>query len=124
LFLHVGCKAPNVADRLKADVVCLHLTHLAADVAFEHRHQAGHLGLRTLPVLGRERIERYGRDHQTGASVEDRTYRFRPGPVTEDAWCATLLCPTAVAVQEDGAVPRQTTELAGGKRVRFGRSGF
>ncbi|MBK9153375.1 MAG: hypothetical protein IPM25_04040 [Chloracidobacterium sp.] len=68
-FLHAFGEPRYVSDRLEPDIIRSDLVHLAADITFEHRHQAGDFGLRPLPVLGGERVKRYGLDLQTRTRI-------------------------------------------------------
>ena len=108
------------ADDAKADVVAQQRVQLEAQIALEQRHQRRDFRRRTLPVLDRERVERQDLDAETGRRFDDVADRIDPGAVAFDTRQMALRGPAAVAVHDDGDVPRQTVEvdLAGERLFR------
>lgn len=98
----------DITDRTKPDVVRLDLFQLAADVPFEHRHQAHDLGFQAFPILGGKCVERDRLDLQTRDSIEYYANRFGAGTMSEYTRLSTLFGPAAVTVHYHRDVPRQT----------------
>jgi len=122
--LQAQVESGNVTDRLESNVVAVYLFQLAFENALEHRHEAGDFRFGTLPVLGREGVERDGFDLKTRTRVDDRLNRFRPGTMPEDTRLGPLLCPAAIAVHYHGNVVGYALRVDRGKQLCLGRVRF
>src|SRR6185503_148104 len=60
------------------------------------------------PVLGRKGVEREVADAEAPARLDHGAHRFLADPVAVQASETAVLRPAAVAVHDDGHVPRQT----------------
>jgi hypothetical protein len=100
------------------------LVQLAPENSLEHGHQSRHFGFWAFPVFRRERVERYRTDLESGTGVDDRFDRIGSRLVTEDPRLPELLCPSTVAVHDDGDVTRQTRKIDRCKQLRVDRVGL
>ena len=105
-------QAAEAPHREQTDLMLHHLAELAGEITAEKRHQPIHLPRRPRPVLGREGVEREVGDAELAARLHDRPHRLLPCPVTVEARQATLLGPAAVAIHDDGDVPRKLGRIA------------
>ena len=72
------------------------------DIPIEEAHQPIDLLLRTAPVLGREGVDGHGADVKLTAAAKDAAAGLRPRGVTLIARKTAALCPTAVAIHNEG----------------------
>src|SRR5439155_22638550 len=89
---------------------------LVDQVLMQEGHQEIEFRLRPLPVLGTEAVERELPDAEAAAFFDRRANAFYAAAVTFVSWQAALLRPSAVAVHDDGDVPRQPVRVQAGGR--------
>jgi hypothetical protein len=80
-------------------------------VLLQERHERHDLEARPLPVLHRERVERERVELQPRARFDDLAHGRDARAMTLDPRVTALLRPTAVAVHDDGDVPREAREV-------------
>src|SRR5262249_1697233 len=88
----------------EADVLLHDLLPLLDQVLFEERHEEVELGLRALPVLAAETVERELPDPEPAALLDGRAHADHAARVPFDARQPPLPRPAAVAVHDDGDV--------------------
>ena len=84
-------------------------------------HQEIELGLRPFPVLAAEAVERQLADAEPAALLDGGADALDAAAVALDARQAALLGPAAVAVHDDGDVPRQAGRGRGRRSTCRGR---
>ena len=107
---HVGRQRFGAADHVEADVVAQQRLELEAEVALEQHHQRADFGGRALPVLDRKRVKGQDFEAQARRGLDDVADRVDAGAMAFDARQVALAGPAAVAVHDDGDVPRQAIE--------------
>ena len=90
---------------------CRSVSSSMTQIALEQRHQHADFGLRPLPVLGRERVEREDLDAQPGRGLDDVAHGVDAGAMPFDARQVPARGPAAVAVHDDGDVGRKLFEV-------------
>ncbi|MNI75310.1 hypothetical protein D3C73_1314490 [compost metagenome] len=85
----------------------MQLVHFAIERAEEQLHQRIDFFLRPAPVLAGEREQGQRRNAQFQAALDGAVDRARAGTMADDAGATALLCPTPVAIHDDGNVARQ-----------------
>jgi hypothetical protein len=96
----------HVADHADPDAELDQLADLAPQRADEQLHQRRHLVGGTAPVLGTEREQRQVLDAAFPAGLQRGAHGVDAAGVPEHARLAPGLRPAAVAVHDDGDVPR------------------
>src|SRR5439155_20514919 len=96
-----------VAEHTDLDAVLIELVHLAVDGLAEELHESRHLGPRTRPVLGAERVEREDVDTRLVTGLHHRADGAHAGAVARHPGQVSLPRPAPVAVHDDADVPRQ-----------------
>jgi len=96
-----------VADEADAHAVAVQRLDLAAEGAHEQFHQQAHFQRRPLPVFLAEGEQGQHLDAETVAGADDAPRRADAGAVAERPRAMALPRPAAVAVHDDGDVPRQ-----------------
>ena len=88
-------------------------------VLLEEMHQQTQLAPRPLPVLAAEAIQRQLLDPQAAAFLDEQAHALDTAPVPLDAGESAGLRPAAVAVHDDGDMPRQSigAQALGGKLI-------
>ena len=94
-------------DHRQPDALLHEEPPLLDDILLEEAHQEGELGLRAPPVLAREAIERELLDAEADALLGRPADTRHAAAVPLDARQAAVPCPTAVAVHDDGDMPRR-----------------
>ena len=120
LFEHVRRQRIGPADHLEADVVAQQRRQLEPQVALEQHHQRAHFRRRPLPVLDRKRVEREHLEPEARGGLDDVADGVDAGAMAFDARQVALPGPAAVAVHDDGDVPRQAVHLDLARQGLFG----
>jgi hypothetical protein len=102
--LHRWAEAAGVANDAQLHALGFEFAHLALQVAAQQGHEAGDFFGRAAPVFGAEGEDGERLDVADRAGTHKGTNAFRAGFVTEDGRQLALLCPTSVAVHDDGQV--------------------
>ena len=118
-----GGERLGAADHVEADVVAQQRRELEAEVALEQHHQRADFSGRALPVLDRERVERQHLEAEPRRGFDDVADRVDAGAMPFDARQVPLAGPAAVAVHDDGDVPRQPIEFDLARQRLFGPAG-
>jgi hypothetical protein len=71
----------------------------------QQTHQVAHLISRTLPVLAGKGVKCQHFQPKAGCGFDHAAHRFHPFPVTGNARQPLGLCPTAIAIHDDGKMP-------------------
>ena len=98
---------PELAENFQADMVALHLVDGLMQVFFEQGHDCLHLVRRALPVFRGKRIDSQIFDAEILAAGRNAAECLRAGRVAHFARQSALFRPAAVAVHNDGDVPRE-----------------
>src|SRR5207244_1210664 len=104
---HLVGQARPPADGREADVLLHDLGPLVAEVLAEQRHQEVELRLWPLQFFDAEAVERELADAEPAALLDGRANALDAAAVALDARQAALPGPAAVAVHDNGDVPRQ-----------------
>src|SRR5207253_2811069 len=114
------------ADGGEADVLLADLLALGEEVLVEQGHEQVELGLRPLPVLDAEAVQGELLDAEAAALLDGGADALDAAAVALDAGQAAAAGPAAVAVHDDGDVPRQPGGVEAGlgdARQRLRRRG-
>src|SRR5690606_6238344 len=114
-----GRESIEVAEHPHGHALASQLGRLLGDVLLEEGHQRIDLGLRTLPVLVREREQRQHLDAGVERALDGLAHRPGPRLVAGGTGEAALAGPAAVAIHDDGDVPRDRAVQA--QRLETGR---
>ena len=101
----------EVAKKAQAVAVLFHRVDALVQVLLQKAHDAVDLVLRSLPVLGREGIDRQVINAEMLAVSAELSKRFGACLVPCRARKASLLCPAAIAVHNDGNMTRQVVQI-------------
>ena len=107
MFLDVFGQAINLADDFEANVVLVQFGGFGFEIMDKIFHQRIHFVFWTVPILDGEGVESQVFDAEFAGSANDDASGFRPGAVTFDPRQMALLCPTSVAVHNNGDVAWQ-----------------
>jgi hypothetical protein len=99
-LLHRGPAARGAPDVAQPDVVLVHQRKVSFQVGPQQRHQEAGLGLRTLPVLRRKRIQRHGLQPDARGQRDHVAHRRNPLPVAGNARQMAAAGPAPVAVHD------------------------
>ncbi len=124
LFLDIRRQGKRLADRLKPDIVRVNFLQFAADKPLEHPHQSRDLGLWPLPIFGRECIKRNGLYAEPRTRINDRAHRIGTCAMAKYSRLALQLCPTPVAVHDNGNVLRHPLRVDRREQFALGRVRF
>lgn len=105
-------QARQVAEKAESHTVAVHVADCLAEVFLQQVHNGVHLVLRALPVLRGEGVDRQVLQADALGIICDRAERLRARLMSCRTRQATLLCPTAVAVHDDGDVGRDPPAAA------------
>src|SRR5262249_44625726 len=86
--------------------------HVRADGLPHQAHQRLHLVGGATPILGGEGVDGEHRDGVVVAEPDGAPQRLDPGTVAQGAWQVALGRPAAIAIHDDGDVPRHSLPLA------------
>ena len=111
LLLNRCVELVHPADDAEPDVVLQEVRELAVQVLLQKRHERDDLEPRALPVLDGEGVERQRVELEPRAGLDDLADGRDAGAVALDARRAALAGPAAVAVHDDGDVPRQPGQV-------------
>src|SRR5262249_9175509 len=96
------------------DVVAVQRRRLAPDRLAEDREEAAHFVLGTIPVLGRECVDRDDPNAEIGGGSQDLADVLGAGAVAGDSVPAAPGRPTTVAIHDDRDVLGNTFGIAHG----------
>ena len=94
------------SDGLEADIFLEQLWRFFLQEFFEQMHQSKDLGLGALPILGGECVESEVFDLQIATALDTFAHSFGAFLMTFDAREAARLCPSAIAIHDDGDMAR------------------
>jgi hypothetical protein len=94
------------SHRAHLHALFLELAALLAHVQLQQGHQRGHLALGAVPVLAAEGKEREHLHPRVARGLDGGAHGRHPGAVAELARAPALAGPAAVAIHDDGHVPR------------------
>src|ERR1700722_3002369 len=94
------------ADNPKPHAVLVEVGDLAAQIEPQQEHQLLDLLDRTAPILGRKTEDRQIRNLQSPGGFNDPAHRFHAAAMTGGTEHSPCLRPTAIAVHDDGDMPR------------------
>ena len=109
LVLNFRRKRGDVADCLDADVVPVEAIGLILESVQQQAHQEGHFLLRTLPVLGRKRIQCQELNPELTTGLNGVADRLHPFAVPCNPRKAAAFRPAPVAVHDDRNVAGNLT---------------
>src|ERR1043165_2894292 len=124
LAMHARVEPFDAADGREADVVLHQRGELLPQVLLEQHHERGHFVARTLPVLDGKRVEGDDVELEAGGGLDDLAHRGDAGAVALDAGEVACAGPAAVAVHDDGDVPRQPLQIDFFEERLFDRAGI
>ena len=99
--------AAKVAENFQPDVILLHLVDGLVQIFVKQGHDGAHLVRRAFPVLGGEGVDRQIVETEVFAVGCDPAKCLAARGVARRARQTALLRPAAIAVHDDGNVPRQ-----------------
>ena len=111
LVADVRAQPLALPDDTEPDVVLEEQLELAAQIVLQQPHERGDLGVRALPVLDRERVQREHGNPEARRGLDRGSYGLRAGTVPFDTWKMPGRRPAAVAVHDDRDVARQPREI-------------
>ena len=97
----IRAEAIAAADHLNAHAVRDALVDLAVQMALEQAQQQAHLARRTVPVVGRERVQGEHAHAAVGGGAHARPHRLGTDAMTEVAAHPLACRPATVAVHDD-----------------------
>ena len=97
----------DIADRVKANVFLTHASDFFAEVNPQDAHE--HIDFRrgAVEVFCRERKQGERLHAEAAARGNDLINRLHSGPMTGITWQIALLCPTAIAIHDNGQMSGQ-----------------
>jgi len=92
----------QIADSMKANLIFIEFRQFADDGLNQQVHQSINLFLRAIPVFGREGVQGKELYSTPGSGLQGSAHGFNTVGVAKDSLFALALCPTTIAIHDDG----------------------
>jgi hypothetical protein len=103
-FTHIGRESFDLADDMHPDISSVQLVHFAPEILLKQLPKDLELAFRSIPVLGRERIQGQSFHTETIRLTDDCFDPGRAPDMPKHAAVPTPIGPATVAIHDEGDV--------------------